>query len=368
MRELQVYTPTKRKPIEVVRRLEYRTNGAELIAWCGTETKTKDGCTGFTNTLHVCDCVTGSARELFTDWLFYESSGERTPDPVISPNRELIAFEHFGYDDTSIFFEGLAVTEADSRSYPSLLSCPHGAGGLVFTRDGAELIAVRNLMENGTFAPDVVRFTITSLFKVLGFEEKINPLNGKPYQARIYDVRWQESLTLPRGERLVTASLSADDRLLVAGGAEGVLHVADLEQKKVLASFPWEGRKLRDRSAVRVAFSPDAKWVVMLANGRLFARPLGEGKAWQTKNTLGYAHDFALHPAGRTLCAVLADGRARVLDALTGNVLQSFRWGKKPLYSVAFAPDGLTCAAGGGTGASLFGILTGKRVLKVAMV
>ncbi|AMV28843.1 WD domain, G-beta repeat [Gemmata sp. SH-PL17] len=350
MRELQVYPPAKRKPIEVVRRLEFRANGAELVASCGLETVIKDGRTGFTNKLHVYDCVAGSARELFTDWLFYESSGERTPDPVISPNRELIAFEHFGYDDTSIFFEELAVTEADSRFYPSLLSCPHGAGGLVFTRDGAELIAVRNLVVHGRFVPDVVRFTIASLFNVLGTEEKINPLNGKPYQARIYDVRWQESLTLPPGERLVTASLSADDRLLAAGGAEGVLHVADLEQKKVLASFPWEGRKLRDRSAVRVEFSPDAKWVVMLANGRLFARPLSEGKAWQTKSTLGYAHDFAFHPAGRTLCAVFADGRARVLDALTGNVLQSLQWSKKPLYSVAFAPDGLTCAVGGQNG------------------
>ncbi|VTR92200.1 wd40 repeat-containing protein : Putative vegetative incompatibility protein het-e-1 protein OS=Botryotinia fuckeliana (strain BcDW1) GN=BcDW1_1632 PE=4 SV=1: WD40 [Gemmata massiliana] len=349
MRELQVCPPTKHKPIEVVRRLEFRASGAELVAWCGSEAATKDGRTGFTNKLHVYDCVAGSARELFAGWFFYESSDERTPDPVISPNRELIAFEDT-VAGTHIYFEGLTDAAGETPSFPSLPGGPRGAGGLAFTRDGTELIAVRNLMEGGAFAPDVVRFTIASLFKVLGTEEKINPLNGKPYQKRIYDVRWQESLTLPPGERLVTACLSADDRLLVVGGNEGVLHVADLEQKKVLASFPWEGRKLRDRSAVRVAFSPDAKWVVMLANGRLFARPLGEGKAWQTKSTLGYAHDFAFHPAGRTLCAVFADGRARVLDALTGNVLQSFQWGKKPLYSVAFAPDGLTCAAGGPNG------------------
>ena len=349
MRELQVCPPTKRRTVDVVRRLEFRANGAELVVLCGTETMTEDGRSGFTNKLHVYDCMGDSARELFAGWFFYESLDERTPDPIISPNSELIAFEHIGgYDGTYIYFEGLTDAEGASPLFPSLPG-GHGTGGLVFTRDGTELIAVRNYVTNGAFAPDVVRFKIASLFNVLGMEEKINPLNGKPYQARIYDVRWQEGLTLPLGERLVTASLSADDRLLVVGGNEGAWHVADLEQE-VLASFPWEGRKLRDRSAVRVELSPDAKWVVMLANGRLFARPLGEGAAWQTKNTLGYAHDFAFHPAGRTLCAVFADGRAHVLDALTGKVSQSFRWSKKPLYSVAFAPDGLTCAAGGQNG------------------
>jgi WD40 repeat protein len=109
---------------------------------------------------------------------------------------------------------------------------------------------------------------------------------------------------------------------------------------------------VRDRAAIRVAIGPNAERVVLLANGRLFARPLGESKPWQTKSTLGYAHDFAFHPCGNIICAVFEDGHARYLDALTGAVKQSFQWSKKskPLYSVAFAPDGLTCAAGGENG------------------
>jgi WD40 repeat protein len=225
-------------------------------------------------------------------------------------------------------------------------------GALIFTPDGKELFAVQN-PDYGEAESEVVRLKMASLFKPpVRVEEQTNPLTGRTYQTPIHAVRWNPVMTLPGTERIATAAISSDGRLLAVGGAEGVVHVADLKRKKTLASFPWEGRKPRDRAAVRVAFDPTAEWVAMLANGRLFARPLGAGNGWQTKAALGYAHDFAFHPEGRVLCAVFADGRARFLDPLTGAVRQTFAWAKrpKPLYSVAFAPDGLTCAAGGENG------------------
>ena len=67
---------------------------------------------------------------------------------------------------------------------------------------------------------------------------------------------------------------------------------------------------------------------------------------------LGRVNDFAFHPDGRVLCVVFEDGQARFLDPHTGAVRQAFKWAKKPkpLYSVAFAPDGLTCAVGSENG------------------
>ena len=50
------------------------------------------------------------------------------------------------------------------------------------------------------------------------------------------------------------------------------------------------------------------------------------------------------------MCAVFDTGHTRTFDALTGAVRKELRWGKKPLYCVAFAPDGLTCAAGCASG------------------
>jgi WD40 repeat protein len=87
----------------------------------------------------------------------------------------------------------------------------------------------------------------------------------------------------------------------------------------------------------------------MLSNGELFVRPfVGTGKGWQTKPALGKFHDIAYHPTGRFVAVVGDDGRARFLDSGTGAVKHEFSWKRGPLYSVCFAPDGLTCAVGAG--------------------
>src|SRR5437773_808417 len=132
MRELQVCPPTKRtkrKPAEVVRRLEFRANGAELIAWVGPEKMVQGGRRGFTNSLYVYGLAIDSVRELYggKPWLWH--SYERTPDPVISSDRGLVVFE-FDPDgeNRSVYFDELVSTE-DLRAFPSLPSCQHGMGG-----------------------------------------------------------------------------------------------------------------------------------------------------------------------------------------------------------------------------------------------
>jgi WD40 repeat protein len=367
MREIQMCEPKKRTawlPIEIVRRLQFFAGGAELLAWVGPERFTRDGRVGFTCRFHVYDLARNTTHELFGSmWLFESAEDERTPDPVIPPDRALVVYESIGEDETAapnshVYFEELVGPGAESGSLRHLRTdSQHGLGGLLFTPDGTALIAVRNVYEGvhlrgGRWAPDVVSFEMASLKKPpVRYEEKVNPFTRKTYRTPVYDVRWLPVMSLPH-DRVGMITLSADGRLLAVGGVGAVVHVADLKDKKVIASFPWEGRFLRDGKPMRVAFDPAAEWVVMLANGRLFARPLGTGKAWQTKSTLGYIHDFAFHPNGRLLCAVFRDGEARYLDPLTGKVRQSFKWAKKPepLYSVAFAPDGLTCAAGGENG------------------
>jgi WD40 repeat protein len=147
-------------------------------------------------------------------------------------------------------------------------------------------------------------------------------------------------------------AVSADGRLVATGMVDGTVHVVSLGSDRV-RSFPWEGRpNVRDRAPGRVGFDPAGKWVAAVADGRVFARPLTDkaGSAWRTKSTLGYVRDFAFHPSGHPLAVVDESGHARYLDPATGAVRQSFRWGRTPLYSVAFSPDGLTCAAGTGAG------------------
>ena len=55
-------------------------------------------------------------------------------------------------------------------------------------------------------------------------------------------------------------------------------------------------------------------------------------------------------PDGRTVVTVGNDGTSRFWDAATGAALRVFDWGLGVLATAAFAPDGLTCAAGSAKG------------------
>jgi WD40 repeat protein len=55
-------------------------------------------------------------------------------------------------------------------------------------------------------------------------------------------------------------------------------------------------------------------------------------------------------PDGRTVVTVGNDGTSRFWDAATGSALRVFDWGLGVFAEAAFAPDGLTCAAGSAKG------------------
>ena len=52
-------------------------------------------------------------------------------------------------------------------------------------------------------------------------------------------------------------------------------------------------------------------------------------------------------PDGRRILTGAHDGALRVWDATDGSAVRSFDWQIGPVTAVAFAPDGLTCAAAG---------------------
>ncbi|MBN9122280.1 MAG: WD40 repeat domain-containing protein [Planctomycetes bacterium] len=339
MRELRVCPPSKRKPPEVVHRLEFGSDGNELVAWAGAA-------------LHAYDLRTDTARVLFDDPAYdacdwYDPAGAR-----LSPDRRFVAFAYCYDGNSAVQFVELSDSSCEDSWFPTVPANSDEHLSLMFTADGTELIAVRNHWNRG-HSPDVARFEVAALTAPpKGYVEKRNPLTGQTYQAAVRDLTWNRVMTLPTGDITCAAALSANGRLVAAGTENGMVHVVDLKRKRPLASFVWEGRKLRDRTVTRLGFDPAGARVASVAGGRLFVRPLGAEEPWWTKDTLGRANDFAFHPDGHVLCGVFDDGQARFLDPHTGAVRRSFRWAKKPgpLHAVAFAPDGLTCAAGGANG------------------
>ncbi len=349
MREIQMYPPKKRRPPDLVRKLQFTANGRELAAWVDQARRVSArGRTlvAVTN-LYACDLASGTGQ-LLEDEGLGDQWGETLSDPVLSPDgRYLVTEMRLNEHHENV----LSVFDRHDPGAPLVPTTSIGFSGFFFTTDGAALVAVRNGQEYEDDARDVARFELAKLTAPpTRFKEKVNPLTLQPMRVAVRNLKWKSLLARPPWLRASTAALSADGRFLAVGDVQGVVHVTDLKKKAVIATLPPEKPALRYRVAERIALDPSAKWLVRLGGGRLFARPLGEGKAWQTKHSLGYAYDFAFHPTGRILCAVFPDGQARYFDPLTGAVREAFRWGRKPLHAVAFSPDGLMCAAGGENG------------------
>src|SRR5262245_39445142 len=170
MRELQVCPPSKWKPAEVVRRLEFSADGRELVAWVGF-------------VLHVYDLRADTARVLFeSDFLRHWEEDLGVPDPLLSPDRRLVVFGYQIEGDAAIHFEDASAPNGEGERFPDLPVDSIGDFGLMFTADGKELMVVRNYWNSGA-APDVARLDIAPLAAPpKRVEQRINPLSRQVYQ------------------------------------------------------------------------------------------------------------------------------------------------------------------------------------------
>jgi WD40 repeat protein len=349
MRDVFVCPEDRQKTAGAVHRLQFSADGRELAAWVEDRPSGRARQAGVTTGLYASDLATGTVRLLLPDHWF-ETWNEVSGELAVSPDLRLVAagIQYEEQAESSVLLHDSHEPELDIHG---LELAPDGAGALLFTPDGSKLVAVQRVWDT---IEDGCRGGI-ELFEVKPLTSPkrrvvrtTNPLNGAPYEHLDVHLRRRVGGWLPVGAPPCTAALSTDGRLLAVGAEDTTVHVHDLKRKKLRESIPWEGRRLRYPAVTRIAFDPAGARVVVLAHARLFARPLGGPLAWSTQGTFGEVNDFAFHPDGRVLCAVFEDGRAVYLDPGTGAVRESFQWSKKPapLYSVAFAPDGLTCAAG----------------------
>jgi WD40 repeat protein len=202
-----------------------------------------------------------------------------------------------------------------------------------------------------------------------------------------------EPVSIPRGLGMMTSVVFIGDRTIVCGGGNdygdvavcefpapirrtrfpdraGVWSVA-VHPRSGLVALGRAGRTSDDpgvsfwdptsedlprpwpaRSPVRsLAFSPD---------GRCLAASQRDGVAiWDLEShalssTLrGHSarvHAVAYAPGGSNLASASHDGTVRIWDGVTGSILACYDWGLGKLGSLAFAPDGMTMAAGGARG------------------
>ena len=346
MRELQIYKPAKwvTRAAAGFGRVQFDRSGEQLLA------QNMD-----VGDVYVHSLSTGETRSLNVTNPF-QPDWNRSQAPVVSPDvRYLIT--QFREVDQDTLHRGLSVAWVTDLATPDatpgeLRIGLDSAAGFAFTPDGAFVIGVLNgfSVANNAFDAKVVWFATTELSGPAN-AQRVEWQSDPSVRRPVRRIRWQPVTTVPGNAHVTALALSADGARFAVGTREGAVHVIDLNRtrKRVIASLPWPGRKVRSPWVERVALEPLGERLALLSNGKLFVRPfVGAGKGWQTTSALGELHDVAYHPTGRFVAVVGDDGRARFLDSGTSAVKHEFSWKRGPLYSVCFAPDGLTCAAGAG--------------------
>jgi WD40 repeat protein len=93
--------------------------------------------------------------------------------------------------------------------------------------------------------------------------------------------------------------------------------------------------------------SPDGTSFAVARLSRLWVYDIPSRSRRHALRTGAIFRVLAFHPNSRLLASNDADATIAFWDATTGERLRQFRWDIGEVTALAFAPDGLTCAAGG---------------------
>lgn len=99
-----------------------------------------------------------------------------------------------------------------------------------------------------------------------------------------------------------------------------------------------------------VAFAPDGETLAYSQGKAAVLQPLDGAEQVVLAGHALFVRAIGFTPDGRTVMTAASDGTVRFWDAASGAPGRVFDWGIGRVYSAAFAPGGLTCAAGGEDG------------------
>jgi WD40 repeat protein len=212
------------------------------------------------------------------------------------------------------------IWEVESGTCVSVLAVDYGgAKSLAFSPDGKSLVSVGR---GGSWWDDPAKPSIVS---------------PRP-RDRTDDGRSPDRVSFSPSGRYVTSTLGV---VTIARAGPGKPALA-LDNPVGYASVN-DLAFTRDETRLAVAYQSTiaAVFDLSLPPGKTV---LLEGHKNKQIRAIGFTSD------GRTVVTVGNDGTSRFWDAATGAELRVFDWGLGVLATAAFAPDGLTCAAGSAKG------------------
>ena len=155
--------------------------------------------------------------------------------------------------------------------------------------------------------------------------------------------------TLEMDELVGEMTFSADGKwMTVCGGPEGDNRIRVFTFPKGVLKTEYTPKATRTR---RLVFAPNCPELIALCGKQALRFQAGNPEPLAVLDGhTATVTDAAYTPDGRHLITVGNDSTARVWDAGTGAALKTLAWPVGKLSTVAVAPDGLTCAAGGEKG------------------
>jgi WD40 repeat protein len=156
---------------------------------------------------------------------------------------------------------------------------------------------------------------------------------------------WKEKPAIGTHETQIgVVRYSPDGKLLITGAADHLACVWDAETGEQRA-------RLKHTHWVQgLAFHGQTMAVAAGRRVTLWSLPEGESEAQQLQVLEGYkatALTVAFSPDGRLLATGGKDGCVRIWDRELNRFTQNYRWKIGEVHALAFAPDGMTVAAGG---------------------
>jgi WD40 repeat protein/DNA-binding SARP family transcriptional activator len=276
--------------------------------------------------------------------------------------------------------DGVVLREAEEALHRAVKSSrlvrtvPQGGFGLAVSSDGARFVTGGSARGDGTATVwDANTGEALLVLRgpggapggvALSPDDRLVATIHADETARIWDAATGEQRRVLRGHGadVTRPAFSPDGRWLAVGGEGGSVRIWDVAagtEEMTLA-----GHLAPVHSA---AFSPDGSRLVTARDTTAHIWDLATGKVVVTLT--GHAWDVTsavFSPDGRRVATASVDAEARIWDAETGALLQTFA-GPSSLEAVAFSPDGTRLAAVGSDAlARVWDVETGRELLTLA--
>jgi WD40 repeat protein len=170
---------------------------------------------------------------------------------------------------------------------------------------------------------------------------------GRSGIGRLWNLSTGEELMQLPGHRswIRTVAVSPDGKRALTGCYDRVMRLWDLERAKMIREFP-----SHDEWVWEIAFAPSGRMAAGVSGTRVQLWDLESGKLVRTLicADAGTGTSVDISPDGRLAISGSHDGKVRLWNVDTGELLQTYTGHRDWVRVVRFLPDGRNAVSGGG--------------------